>query len=223
MLEYNNLENSEEPYVAIIDYGIGNLYSIQRACLNVGIKAVLTSDCKIIDKSHGIILPGVGAYGVAMENLKKTKVIDSIYNAVLTEKYIMGICLGMQLLMDESEEFGNHRGLGIIPGSCVKFDDIKMKTPQIMWNKLYSPTGENFIKSSPLKSTKNGEYMYFVHSYYVKPKDKSNILSLTEYNEFEYCSSIISNKVFGFQFHPEKSGIAGLDIYKEFKKIITND
>ncbi len=223
MLEYNNIKKDKEPYVAIIDYGIGNLYSIQRACLKVGIKAVLTSDSNIIDKSHGIILPGVGAYGVAMENLKKTRVIDSIYNAVVNEKYVMGICLGMQLLMDESEEFGNHKGLGIIPGSCLKFDNNKMKTPQIMWNKLYSPNGEKFHQTSPLNSTKDGEYMYFVHSYYVRPKDKLNILSLTEYSEFEFCSSIISKKVFGFQFHPEKSGIAGLNIYKEFKKIITND
>lgn len=223
MLELNKNNILNAPLVAVIDYGIGNIYSVQRACIKVGINAVLTSDKNVIDAADAIILPGVGAFSVAMDNLRNSNVIDSIYKAVDSNKFIMGVCLGMQLLMDESEEFGTHKGLGIIPGRCIKFNGKNMKTPQIMWNKIYPPNMDKFNNSSPLFDISVNEYMYFVHSYYVEPENGSNILAVTKYNDFEYCSSIISNNVFGFQFHPEKSGIEGLNIYKNFKKLISND
>ncbi len=223
MLELNKNNILNAPLVAVIDYGIGNIYSVQRACIKVGINAVLTSDKNLIDSADAIILPGVGAFSVAMDNLRNCNVIDSIYKAVDSNKYIMGVCLGMQLLMDQSEEFGLHQGLGIIPGRCIKFSGSNVKTPQIMWNKIYPPNMDKFKSSSPLFDISVNEYMYFVHSYYVEPQNGENILSVTKYNELEYCSSIVSNNVFGFQFHPEKSGIEGLKIYKNFKKLISND
>ena len=223
MLESENMQN-DQSYVAIVDYGIGNLFSVKRACEKVGINAFVTSDKNVVAEADALILPGVGAFSSAMHNLKVGGLIDPIQKFSTSGKYIMGICLGMQLLMDESEEFGIQKGLGIVPGTCRKFIGSKLKTPQIMWNKIYAPTIEpSFSRDSPLHSIRNNEFMYFVHSYYVTPKSDENVLSLTNYNGFEYCSAIIKDKIFGFQFHPEKSGIVGLNIYENFKNLIYND
>lgn len=209
--------------VAIVDYNIGNLFSVRRACDKIGLNAFITSKKKEIEDADALILPGVGAFGVAMSNLKKNGLIDSIYKFADSGKHIMGVCLGMQLLMDKSEEFGAQQGLGLISGSCKIFPSSKMKVPQITWNNIYAPNNsQHFSDASPLSSLNNNVFMYFVHSFYVIPEEKNNILSLTKIDNFEYCSSVIKDNIYGFQFHPEKSGQVGLDIYNNFKKIIDN-
>ena len=140
----------------------------------------------------------------------------------------MGICLGMQLLMTQSEEFGIHEGLDIIKGSVIKFPinskDKTIKVPQVGWNNIIKPSfaRENYWDSSPLKDIDSGEFMYFVHSYYVIPANKETILSITNYENTEYCSSILYKNIFACQFHPEKSGEKGIEIYRKFKIFMKN-
>lgn len=208
--------------VAIIDYGIGNLYSVKKACEFVGLDPIITDNKDEIANSGALILPGVGAYGNAIQNLKDKDLVDCIHKFSQSGKYIMGICLGMQLFMDYSDEFGRQNGLGLIQGSCKKFNfNNDTKIPQINWNKIYlSDNEDKFDVNSPLCSINNGAYMYFVHSFYVEPTENQNILSKTSYCNFEYCSSVKKDNIFGFQFHPEKSGVEGLAIYDNFKKLI---
>ena len=211
--------------VAIVDYSIGNLYSVKKACEKVGLDATITSDRSFIEKSDALILPGVGAFGSAMNNLSEDDLIDCIKVYAKTGKCVMGVCLGMQLLMETSSEFGTQQGLGLIKGNCQRFQQVgRIKIPQITWNTIYAPDGETaFDPNSPLKGLTSESYMYFVHSYYVIPTDPKDILSLTEYSDFEYCSSVKKDNIIGFQFHPEKSGDYGLLIYNNFKNMIKND
>src|SRR3972149_7122485 len=175
--------------VAIIDYESGNLFSVKRACENAGLRPVITSDVSVIMDSNAVILPGVGAFEDAMDNLGKLDLITPINEFIETGKLFMGICLGMQLLMTESEEFGNHKGLNIIKGNVIRFpsnnsDDNKIKVPQVGWNQIFRPsTNEDCWDKSPLKDIKNGEFMYFVHSYYPQPEDTEVVLSTTTYEE----------------------------------------
>ncbi len=215
-------------HVAIIDCEIGNLFSIKRACEYVGLNPVITTNKSTIVGSEAIILPGVGAFGDAMNSLERLDLIATIKEFIETGKPFMGICLGMQLLLSESEEFGNHKGLDIINGSVVKFsvkngENEKNKVPQVGWNQIFKPpfANEDYWDKSPLKYTKNGEYMYFVHSYYVIPNSYKNILTISNYAGIEYASSIVKDNIFAFQFHPELSGIKGIEIFKNFKTIIT--
>jgi len=211
--------------VAIVDYSIGNLYSVKKACEKVGLDATITSDMSFIEKSDALILPGVGAFGSAMNNLDELDLADCIKTYAKTGKYVMGVCLGMQLLMQSSSEFGSQHGLGLIEGTCQRFPEIgRIKIPQITWNTIYPPAEEiAFNTSSPLRGLAPESHMYFVHSYYVLPSNPKDILSLTEYSNFEYCSSLKKDNIIGFQFHPEKSGGDGLLIYNNFKKMIQND
>ena len=214
-----------QPKVSIIDYDIGNLFSVFKACEYAGMNCSITNNVDEIMASAAIILPGVGAFGDAMENLQSFDLVDPLKDFANSGKPLMGICLGMQLLLSESEELGKNRGLGIIDGICKKFPTIidgnKIKVPQITWNKIYSDD-KNFKKNTPLEEIKNNEYMYFVHSYYADLNNKDEILSKTNYEGIEYCSSINKNNIFGFQFHPEKSGLQGLKIYKKYNEIINN-
>lgn len=204
--------------VSIIDFKVGNIFSVVQACNEIGLSVEVTSDYNTILSSDGVILPGVGAFGDAMLNLEEQNLIITIKDFVKTGKPFMGICLGLQLLFTHSEEFGNHKGLDIIKGSVKKFDNSKDKVPQIGWNKIYK--SNNDWKKTPLKSIINNEYMYFVHSYFVKPQDKSIILTNTNYSELEYCSSIKKDNIFATQFHPEKSGEKGLEIYRNWSKLL---
>ena len=205
--------------VSIIDYEGGNLFSVIQACKSVGLNASITSDYNEILKSDGLILPGVGSFPYAMKMLKKKDLINPIKDFISSNKPFMGICLGFQLLFSQSEEFENCNGLDIVKGAVRKFDfkDKIIKVPQIGWNKIYNEDG---WKNSSLENIKQLEYMYFVHSYYVVPEDKNNILSYTKYENFEYCSSIIKNNIFATQFHPEKSGTEGMKIYKKWSKLL---
>lgn len=199
---------------------MGNLFSVKHACRTLGYEATITNDAKTIEKSDAIILPGVGAFGEAMQSLRNLHLIAQIKEFINLGKPFMGICLGFQLLFTESEEFGNYNGLDIFKGSVKKFpqnnNGKNIKVPQIGWNRIYSGNNENLWGQSPLKDIKNREYMYFIHSFFVNPEEDSIILSRTSYEGFEYCSSIKKDNVFACQFHPEKSGLEGLKIYKDW-------
>lgn len=209
--------------IAIVDYKMGNLFSVKHACEHVGLCPVITSDPNAILSSDGVILPGVGAFGQAMANLKELNLISTLYHFIDKGKPFMGICLGFQLLMSESEEFGMNRGLDVISGRVKKFpteiEEKKIKVPQIGWNTLiFNSNLKN--DHSPLKGIDDHEFMYFVHSYYVETESDKVVLSYTTYEGIKYCSSILKENVFATQFHPEKSGKKGLEIYKKWATFI---
>lgn len=212
--------------VAIIDYEMGNLFSVRRACEHAGLEYAVTSDKSELLKSDAAILPGVGAFRDAMASLEKFDLVSPIRDFIASGRPFFGICLGMQLLMDESEEFGSHRGLGVFAGGVKKFTTLKAggyKVPQVGWNAVCPPAGAKNVWNSPfspLKATPPGEYMYFVHSFCCVPDDISAAHSITDYEGIEYCSSVLKGNVFACQFHPEKSGARGLAIYEEWAKIV---
>ena len=207
--------------VAIIDYKMSNLFSVQAACEKVGLSSTITSEKNEILDAKVAILPGVGAFGEAMKYLSDLNLDDTIFQFVDSGKPFVGICLGLQLLFDCSEEFGNYSGLGLIKGKVKKFkfhslNSTKYPVPQIGWNKI-SRNGSSWDKTL-LCNNANGDFMYFVHSFYVEPEDEQVILSTTTYGDQEYCSAIQYNNIFATQFHPEKSGEIGINIYKNLKK-----
>jgi len=211
--------NKESRKVAIIDYQLGNMFSVRQACLYLGYDAIITTDKNELLNADYAILPGVGAFGDAMKNLRSLDFIEPIKEFVAAGKPFMGVCLGLQLLFTESEEFGNNKGLNLIEGVVKKFPEVdgsknKVKVPQIEWNQIYN--GQHPWADSPLKNCASGDYMYFVHSFYVKPEDNSNNLSETKYAGITYCSSIKKKNLFASQFHPEKSGRHGINIYKNW-------
>jgi glutamine amidotransferase len=212
--------------VAIIDYGLGNLFSINNACNLVGLNTIITSDVDIINAADALILPGVGAFGDAMTSLNDNNLTQIIHQFVQTGKPFLGICLGMQLLFSESEEFGSNKGLNLIKGKVVKFPTInkngeKIRVPQIQWNQIYAED-KNRWKNSPLKEVTDGSYMHFVHSYFAIPDDKNNILTYSEYEGTRYASAVIKDNIIGIQYHPEKSAQDGIKIYQNWANYIQN-
>ena len=206
--------------VVIIDYQLGNLFSVQQACEYLGYPAVISSDPADLETADYAILPGVGAFGDAMNNLAKFGLTDAIHNYVKSGKPFMGVCLGLQLLLTESEEFGNTQGLDIIPGHVKKFqvqkvNEQKFKVPQIQWNTIATPPHVVW-EHTPLACCRPGDYMYFVHSFYAQLQSNRYVLSTTVYGNKEYCSALLKDNVFATQFHPEKSGGYGVNIYKEW-------
>jgi glutamine amidotransferase len=196
--------------IALIDYDAGNLFSVERALRAVKADYQLTDKPSDVSKADKIIIPGVGAFAVGMQNLAKRGLILPIKEAVEKGKPILGICLGMQLLMDYSEEFGKHQGLGLLKGGVNKIK-TKAKLPQIGWNTV------KIIKTNQLTNNiKNNDWFYFVHSYVIRPKNNKQVFGITEYGKDEFCSIISYNQVYGVQFHPEKSGPSGLKIYHNF-------
>ncbi len=197
--------------LAIIDYGAGNLRSVQKACELLGAKAEITSDATTIEKADHIILPGVGAFGDCMQSLHKTNLTDTVRHVAQSGKPFLGICLGMQLLFDSSEESPGVEGLGIFPGEIVKIPKQKhYKIPHMGWNSL------RFPKETPLfAELPENPFVYFVHSYYAKPKDASIVAATTDYCG-ELTVAIQKDNLFATQFHPEKSGDIGLMILKNF-------
>lgn len=204
--------------VVIIDYKLGNLFSVKQACDTVGINAQVSSLKADILSADALILPGVGAFNEAMQNLEELDLIVAIKSKVNNGTPLFGICLGLQLLFTKSEEFGTAGGLDLIGGLIKRFPEEfmnkKIKVPHISWNKIYS-NGIEF-KNSPLINLKEEEFMYFIHSYYVKPNNDSCILTKTNYNGIEFTSSVIQDHIFATQFHPEKSGEKGITIYKNW-------
>lgn len=215
------MSNLNHKNVVIVDYGLGNLFSVKRACEIAGLSPVISSFKEDVVNADALILPGVGAFGDAMQSLADLDLIEPLRDAAMAQKTMFGICLGFQLLMSMSYEFGEHEGLNILPGSVVRFDvtmdgDRTLKVPEVCWNKIYER--DSSWETSFLQGTQEGEYMYFVHSYYVKPDDEALTLSRTNYGGIEFCSSIQRGSLFACQFHPERSGVAGLRIYKNFAK-----
>jgi glutamine amidotransferase len=206
---------------------MGNMFSVKRVCENVGMHVSITNKADAILKADALVLPGVGSFGVAMNNLRKLDLISPIFDFIATGKPFIGICLGMQLLMTESSEFGTHKGLNVISGSVARFPSqdwygIKYKVPQVGWNRISKPLFSNLPdpwKKTPLHNIKDGEHMYFVHSYFVKPESKDSILTLTTYS-IPYASSIVKENVWGFQFHPEKSGNYGIKLFENLKNLL---
>lgn len=212
----NNLKK-----VVIIDYQLGNLFSVKQACDTVGINAEISSNREDILNADALILPGVGAFIEAMNNLKKFSLDTAIQNKVNGGTPIFGICLGQQLLFTESEEFGAGKGLDLISGIIKRFpetfEERKVKVPHIAWNTIFKLNQE--WDNTALKDLSNNDFMYFIHSYYVKPNDDACILTQTNYDGIEFCSSILKNNIFATQFHPEKSADKGISIYKNWALI----
>ena len=206
--------------IAIIDYQLGNLFSVRQACVYLGYDAVITSDKNELLEADYAILPGVGAFGDAMNNLEGLDMISPIKDFIAGGKPFMGVCLGLQLLFSESEEFGASKGLNLIEGTVQKFpprnsQNEVLKVPQIEWNNIRE-TPDRKWENTPLQSCHNGDYMYFVHSFFVKPQIQDTVLSLTSYGGMTYCSSVLQKNIFACQVHPEKSGRHGVQIYKNW-------
>lgn len=201
--------------IAIINYGVGNLFSLVSSLKSIGVEAVITEDREVIAAADKLILPGVGAFGDARRKLAATGLDTVILQEAKKGKPILGICLGMQLLFEKGYEYGIHEGLGLLKGTVVPMANVipaGMKIPHIGWNGLI------FKKENPLfRHIKNGDYVYFVHSYFVKDCD-SSLLATTEYGA-ELTAAVAKNNIYGCQFHPEKSGRIGLDILRGFAEL----
>jgi imidazole glycerol-phosphate synthase subunit HisH len=197
--------------IAIIDYGMGNLRSVSKAFEAVGHKAVVTRDVAAIKNASHVVLPGVGAFGDCMANLERFDLVEPIRSAIQSGKPFLGICLGLQLLFTESEEFGMHKGLGIIPGRVRRFgSDPSLKVPHMGWNQV------NVQRACPLfEGIADGSNWYFVHSYFVDPSDRTITATTTTYG-VPFASSIWKDNIVACQFHPEKSQAVGLRLIKNF-------
>ncbi|MFA4982397.1 MAG: imidazole glycerol phosphate synthase subunit HisH [Candidatus Omnitrophota bacterium] len=206
--------------IAVIDYGMGNLRSVQKALEIVGAKTKVTSRPADIKKCGKIVLPGVGAFGDAMKQLRRLGLVGPIKDAIAKGKPFLGLCLGLQLLFGTSSEAPGVRGLSILKGTVKKFKfrDDALKVPHMGWNEIRKNSRFEIRDSKLLDGIPDGSYMYFVHSYYVAPEDESIILTTTGYGN-EFVSGISKDNIFGLQFHPEKSQKTGLRILENFVKM----
>ena len=195
--------------IAIIDYDIGNIHSVHKAFKHIGADVIVTSRRADIARGDGVVLPGVGAFGDAMANLRRLKLLDPIRRIIEDGVPFLGICVGMQVLFDASEEMGLHQGLGVLPGSVERFGG-GLKVPRIGWNQI-RPQGDHPL----LAGIPDGAYVYFAHSYRVVPADPDIVTATTDYGG-TYPAAVASGSVCGIQFHPEKSQHVGLRILSNF-------
>jgi glutamine amidotransferase len=199
--------------VAIVDYKMGNLHSVQKACAAAGLPAAFVSTAKALRRARAVILPGVGAFGQAMEHLTRMRLVAALKESALSGKPFLGICLGMQLLFEKSEEFGVHSGLGIFKGRVRPFPKT-LTVPHMGWNELH------FKKHHPLvQGIRQGTYMYFVHSYYCDPQDPAIVLATTDYGK-EVTAAVSQGNLCAMQFHPEKSQAQGLKVYHNLARLL---
>ena len=201
--------------IAIVDYGVGNLFSLRSSLAKLGLEAAVTADPEVLRKADRLILPGVGAFADAMAKLEATGLVP-VLKEEAAKKPLLGICLGMQLLFERSYEYGTHAGLGLIPGEVCPLEpdltDKSLKVPQIGWNALH------IVREDPLfRYIQEGEYVYYVHSYYAKSCAEST-LAVSEYS-IPVTGAVRCGKVYGTQFHPEKSGDTGLRILRAFAEL----
>jgi glutamine amidotransferase len=205
-----------KPTVTVVDYGIGNLLSVTRALEHCGAQVKLESSPLFIAKAERLVLPGVGAFSNGMDELRQRNLIDTLRNYAAGGRPLLGICLGMQMLLDGSDEFGASDGLGLIPGWVRKLPEQPgIKLPNIGWSGIRPPVGREW-QNTLLADTTPGQEVYFVHSFYAEPEDPADCLAQTPYGDFQFCSVIKRGNISGCQFHPEKSGEAGLGMIREF-------
>ncbi len=212
-------KNKEKTQISIIDYGVGNLYSISKACRKFSDSIVVTEDPEIIKSSSALILPGVGSFGAGIDGLKRRGLVRVIKEFADSGKPILGICLGAQLMMSKGYEFGEFDGLGIISGKVVRFDELSSgtKIPHIGWNKITISDG---MQETIFSSLSAEPHFYFVHSYIMEPDSPKNIFATTNYGGSSFCSVIKQGNIYGCQFHPEKSAKDGLKIIKNFIELV---
>lgn len=206
------MEQSKNNLIAVVDYGLGNLRSVSKALELVGAEVLVTNKAQELLKAKGVVLPGVGAFLRGMENLKKVDLIPTIQKVIENKRPFLGICLGLQLLFSQSEEHGKTEGLDVIKGVVKKFQG-NVKIPHMGWNQI------RFKDCDLFKGIGDNSYFYFVHSYFVEPKDKSFILGTTEYAG-KFTSAVGRDNLYAVQFHPEKSGNIGLQVLKNFVNIV---
>ena len=206
------------PKISIVDYGVGNLYSLNKAFNKFGARTIITEEAKEIAESDAIVLPGVGSFGAGMNGLKIRNLEGPIKKFAGSGKPVLGICLGAQLMLSKGYELGEFNGLDIIPGKVTKFSKLSAKVPHIGWNKILFPKTISKI-NTPFKSINPKEYVYFVHSYILEPEDKKATFATTEYGGKKFSSVIKKGNIYGCQFHPEKSGPVGLKIIEDFINI----
>ena len=209
--------------IAIIDYGMGNLRSVQKGCEKMGYAAEITREAGRIEAAAGVILPGVGAFGACMNGLAECGLIDTVHRVADSGTPLLGICVGMQILFSESAEFGRVRGLDILKGTVERFDsalliggDAPRKIPHMGWNQLHIKRAAPHLADVP-----EGAAVYFVHSYYPLPADPDIVATTTEYG-IPFASSVWADNIFATQFHPEKSQAIGLQILANFGKVVTD-
>ena len=200
--------------IAIVDYQMGNLRSVQKAFERVGHAAAITADPKVLEQADHVVLPGVGAFADAIAEIRRRELIEPIRAAIESNKPFLGICLGLQMLFDVSYEDGKHEGLGVIPGEVRRFDvPAEYKVPHMGWNHVAQR------RPAPIfEGIADGSHFYFVHSYYVVPKDERVIAGEASYPE-PFCAAIWRDNLFATQFHPEKSQAAGLQLLKNFAEL----
>ncbi|GAB6991884.1 imidazole glycerol phosphate synthase subunit HisH [Paenibacillus pini] len=199
--------------IAIVDYGMGNLHSVSKAVERLGYEALITGEREAILNASGVIVPGVGAFGDAMEHLRQSGLGAVVQEVAAGTQPLLGICLGMQLLFSSSEEHGNYEGLHILPGKVVRFTGGDYKVPHMGWNKL------QFVQEqSPLLAGLAEGHVYFVHSYHVLPEVKADLLATTDYGH-PVTAIVGRGSVYGMQFHPEKSGEVGMQLLQNFLKL----
>ena len=198
--------------IAIVDYGMGNLRSVQKGFERVGYAAEISDLPEVVERADHIVLPGVGAFGDAMSNLRERELIEPIQESISEGKPFLGICLGLQLLFAESEEMGSHKGLGLLPGKVRRFPEGE-RVPQIGWNQIHIRREVPLLEGVPEDS-----FFFFVHSYYVDPADDGDRVAMTDYG-IGYASIAGRDQAFGVQFHPEKSQDLGLKILQNFARL----
>ena len=202
--------------ITIIDYGMGNLRNVQKAFEHIGVGARISSQADDLSRADGLILPGVGAFGDAMDNLHTAGLVEPIRQNVQSGKPLLGICLGLQLLFEKSTEMGEHKGLGLLPGQVIRFGN-DLKVPHIGWNQLdVTARGSTSLL---LANIPDHSYAYFVHSYRVVPDDPDCVLTTTEYG-IHFVSIVGQGNVFGAQPHPEKSQDVGLELLRNYARIV---
>ncbi len=207
--------------IVVIDYKIGNTRSIMNALKQVGASPILSNDESVISGADGVVLPGVGAFSHGMENLQKYSLVHVIRNYAESNKLLLGICLGMQILFDSSEEFGETKGLGLIEGPICQIpiqDSNNGRLPHVGWGEIqqHSVSWDGTI----LKNIENYSDMYFAHRYVAVPDNGENVLSVTSYSNHQFCSSVKKGRIYGCQFHPEKSSEMGLKVLKNYVDLI---
>lgn len=198
--------------IGIVDYGMGNLYSISKALERLGYPYEFVSDAQKLSAYDGLLLPGVGAYGDAMRNIRELSLDEALRKYAESGKPILGICLGMQLLFSKSEEHGLHDGLDLLPGEVVRFQG-DYKIPHMGWNRLLLKKDEHPL----LSGVENGDYVYFVHSFHVRVANNEELLATTDYYQ-DVTAIVARGNVYGMQFHPEKSGDAGMRLLDNFAR-----